>query len=52
MQSYYYFEICKNYFQVVRKIIKKKKDWNDMDADMAQREHNNIKRYASTFNNI
>ena len=32
------------------------KNWekihNDMAADMAQREHNNIKCYASTFSNI
>ena len=31
--------------------IRKKKD-NDIDANVAQREHNNIKRYASTFSNI
>ena len=31
--------------------IEKKKD-NDMDANMAQREHNNIKLYASAFSNI
>ena len=31
--------------------IGKKKD-NDVDADMAQRENSNIKRYASTFSNI
>ena len=31
--------------------IEKKKD-NDMDADVAQCEHSNIKRYASTFSNI
>ena len=39
MQSYYYSEICKNYFQIVGKI---KKKWNDMDNDVAQREHSNI----------
>ena len=31
--------------------IEKKKD-NDLDAIVAQREHNNIKRYASAFSNI
>ena len=31
--------------------IEKKKD-NDMDADVTQREHSNIKRYASAFSNI
>ena len=31
--------------------IKKKKD-NDVDADVAQREHSNIKRYVSAFSNI
>ena len=31
--------------------IGKKKD-NDVDVDMAQREHRNIKRYASAFSNI
>ena len=31
--------------------IGKKKD-NDVDADVVQREHSNIKRYASTFSNI
>ena len=31
--------------------IGKKKD-NDVDADVVQREHSNIKRYASGFNNI
>ena len=31
--------------------IEKKKD-NDVDADVVQREHSNIKRYASTFSNI
>ena len=33
-----------------RKIEKKKDD--DMDADVAQCEHNNIKRYTSAFSNI
>ena len=31
--------------------IGKKKD-NDVDVDVAQREHSNIKHYASAFNNI
>ena len=31
--------------------IGKKKD-NDVDADVAQREHSNIKRHASAFSNI
>ena len=31
--------------------IEKKND-NDVDADVTQREHNNIKRYASVFSNI
>ena len=31
--------------------IEKKKD-NDVDADVAQREHRNIKRYDSAFSNI
>ena len=31
--------------------IGKKKD-NDVDTDVAQREHSNIKRYASIFSNI
>ena len=31
--------------------IEKKKD-NDVYADVVQREHNNIKRYASAFSNI
>ena len=31
--------------------IEKKKD-NDMDVDVTQREHSNIKRYASAFSNI
>ena len=31
--------------------IGKKKD-NDVDAYVAQHEHSNIKRYASTFSNI
>ena len=31
--------------------IEKRKD-NDVDADVAQREYSNIKRYASAFNNI
>ena len=33
-----------------RKIEKKKN--NNMDADVAQREQSNIKRYASAFSNI
>ena len=33
-----------------RKIRKKK--GNDVDIDMAQREHSNIKRYTSVFSNI
>ena len=33
-----------------RKIEKKKN--NNMDADVAQREHSNIKRYVSAFSNI
>ena len=33
-----------------RKIGKKNDD--DIDADMAQREHSNIKHYASIFSNI
>ena len=33
-----------------RKIEKKKN--NNMDADVAQREYSNIKRYASSFSNI
>ena len=36
----------KNY----RKIEKKK--GNDVDADVAQREYNNFKCYASAFSNI
>ena len=39
--------MLKNYYRK----IEKKKD-NDMDADVAQREHSNIKRYASAFSNI
>ena len=31
--------------------IEKKKD-NDVDSDVAQCEHSNIKCYASTFSNI
>ena len=31
--------------------IEKKKD-NDVDADVAQREYSNFKRYASAFSNI
>ena len=31
--------------------IEKKKD-NDIDTDVAQHEHSNIKRYASAFSNI
>ena len=31
--------------------IGKKKD-NDVDADVAQREHSNIKRHVSAFSNI
>ena len=31
--------------------IGKKKD-NDVDVDVTQREHSNIKRYASAFTNI
>ena len=31
--------------------IEKKKD-NDVDTDVTQREHNNIKCYASAFSNI
>ena len=31
--------------------IGKKKDY-DIDADIAQRKHNNIKCYVSTFSNI
>ena len=31
--------------------IGKKKD-NDVDTDVVQREHSNIKRHASTFSNI
>ena len=31
--------------------IEKKKD-NDVDADVAQREYSNFKRYASVFSNI
>ena len=31
--------------------IEKKND-NDVDADVAQREHSNIKCYASAFSNI
>ena len=31
--------------------IEKKKD-NDMNTDVAQCEHNNIKRYALAFSNI
>ena len=49
MQIYYYSEICKNYFKIVER---KKKDWNDMAADMVQCECSNIERYASTFSNI
>ena len=33
-----------------RKIGNKKN--NDVDADVVQREHSNIKRHASTFSNI
>ena len=29
-----------------------KKNDHDVDADMAQREHSNIKRYVSNFSNI
>ena len=31
--------------------IEKKKD-NEKDADVAQHEHSNIKRYTSAFSNI
>ena len=31
--------------------IRKKKD-NNVDTDVAQREHSNIKRYVSVFSNI
>ena len=31
--------------------LERKKD-NDVNADVAQREHSNIKRYASVFSNI
>ena len=43
-------EICKNYFKIVGQIIILKKNGNDMAADVAQRERNNIKRYASAWN--
>ena len=49
MQIYYYSEICKNYFKIVKK---KKKDWNDMASNVAQYEYSNIECYASTFSNI
>ena len=42
-------EICKNHCQIVGP---KKKNWNDMVADVVQLEHSSIKRYASTFSNI
>ena len=29
-----------------------KKKGNDIDIDMAQREHSNMKRYTSVFSNI
>ena len=56
----YYFEIyrfimilkfCKNYFKILGP-KKKKKDENDMVADVAQCEYNNIKCYTSAFSNI
>ena len=41
------------FVKIVGKIkIKKKKDWDDMAADVAQCERKDIKRYASAFNNI
>ena len=58
---YYYSEIYR--FIMILKFVKtilkfqdkkrkRKKDENDMVADMAQCEYNNIKRYASVFSNI
>ena len=47
-------KFVKNCFKIVGqiKIKKKKKDWDDMAAVVAQRERSNIKRYASAFSNI
>ena len=47
-------KFVKTCFKIVGKIKikKKKKDWDDMAIDVAQRECNDIKRYASAFSNI
>ena len=40
--------------KILKIIIKKKgkKNENDLDADVAKRERNSIKRYLSAFSNI
>ena len=49
----FYSKICKNFFKIVGKInLKKKKNWDDIAADMAQRERSDIKCYVSAFSNI
>ena len=42
-------KICENHCQIVGP---KKKNWNDMVADVVQLEHSSIKRYTSAFSNI
>ena len=45
-----FFSILKTIFKLLNKY--KKYDGNDMAADMTQREHSNIRCYASVFSNI
>ena len=50
IQIYYDSEICKNYLKIIGQ--KKQNDGNDIAAEVAQRERNNIKCYALVFSNI